>query len=56
VTPAKRNELMTLRRELISTLKSIESALNLPPDKRALRSRVDRNRRNRVILNKQTTE
>jgi len=41
-------ELMKLRRELISTLKNIEDVLKLPPDKRSLKTRVDKGRTNKV--------
>ena len=48
MTPASKANLMQLRRELISTLKHVEDALELPPDKRAVKVRIDRGRKNRV--------
>ena len=42
MTPSGKANLMQLRRELISTLKHVEDALELPADKRAVKSRVDR--------------
>ena len=48
--------LIQLRRELISTLKSVEDALNLPAEKRAVKTRVDRGRQNKVRYTQRTEE
>ena len=49
MTPAKRRELMGIRRDLISGLKNLEDAMELPPEKRAIRTRVDKRVDNQVI-------
>jgi hypothetical protein len=59
VTPAKRRELMGIRRDLISGLKNLEDVLDLPPAKRALRTlrtRVDRKVSNNVIYTQKQTD
>ena len=48
MTPSNKANLMQLRRELISTLKHVEDALELPDDKRAVKSRVDRRKANQL--------
>ena len=45
MTPA---QLSKLRRELISVLKTVEDSMSLPPDKRSLKTRVDKGRTNKV--------
>lgn len=42
MSETQRRELMTLRRQLIGTLKSIEDALDLPPGQRACSVRAAR--------------
>ena len=49
MTEAKRRELMGIRRDLISGLKNLEDALDLPPEKRAIKTRLDRRVENKVI-------
>jgi hypothetical protein len=56
VTPTKRAELMGIRRDLISGLKNLEDVLDLPPAKRALRTRVDRKVSNNVIYTQKQTD
>jgi hypothetical protein len=56
MTPAKRRELMGIRRDLISGLKNLEDVLDLPPAKRALRTRVDRKVSNNVIYTQKQTD
>ena len=56
MTPTKRAELMGIRRDLISGLKNLEDVLDLPPAKRALRTRVDRKVSNNVIYTQKQTD
>jgi hypothetical protein len=49
-------QLEEFRRELISTLKKVEDGLNLPAEKRALKTRVDRGRQNKVRYTQRTEE
>jgi hypothetical protein len=49
-------ELMGIRRDLISGLKNLEDVLDLPPAKRALRTRVDRKVSNNVIYTQKQTD
>ena len=48
MTPVQKSNLIQLRRELISTLKHVEDALELPDDKRAVKTRIDRRSKNVV--------
>ena len=48
MTPVHKANLMQLRRGLISTLKQVEDELKLSPEKRSLKTRVDRRKANKL--------
>ena len=56
MTPAKRAELMGIRRDLISGLKNLEDVLGIPSEKRAIRSRLDKRVANKVIYTQKQTD